>query len=56
MLGMGHKIRQDWLTHVIATPPDYAAVGGAQLLRGLCASYGGIDWEGWMSHHGHTIR
>ncbi|MFG6390741.1 MAG: hypothetical protein K1V76_00325 [Candidatus Amulumruptor sp.] len=26
-----------------------AAVGGAQLIRGLCASYGGIAWKGMVS-------
>ena len=43
---MGHTIRQDWLTHVIVSPPISASVEGAQLLNGLGASYGGIDWKG----------
>ncbi len=33
------------MTHVIVIPPMSAAVGGVQLLHGLCASYGGIDWK-----------
>ena len=33
------------MTHAIVTPSLSAAVGGAQLRRGLCASYGGIDWK-----------
>ena len=44
--GTGHTSPEAWLTRVIVTPSISAAVGGAQLLRRLCASYGGIDWGG----------
>ncbi len=37
------------MTHVIVMQLISAAVGGAQFLRVLCASYGGIDWKGMVS-------